>query len=109
MSKLALLAVVALAWGTWGCEARITHPYNVTVQGCIGQASQGYTLTEHSGRKYVLSGQAHQLAQQVGHEALIRGELIQSVKAPGAPPAANQGRESRIDVGTVQPVADKCG
>jgi hypothetical protein len=108
MSKLVLLAAVALACGAAGCQSRITHPQSVTVQGCIARASGGYMLTEHSGRKYVLSGQSELLNQQVGHEALIRGNLLQSNQSAGAPPSANHGTESRIDVAAVQSVSQKC-
>ena len=109
MNKVLLTAAVGLGGALCACQGRITRPEPTTVQGCIARSAQGYTLTEDSGRKYYLSGKAADLSQQVGHEVLIRGEEIQSASAPQAPPSANRGAESRIDIASIRSVSDKCG
>lgn len=109
MNKLLLAAAVTFVGVLCACQGRITRPMAATVQGCLARSAQGYTLTEDSGRQYQLSGKDDELSQQVGHEVLIRGEEIQSASAPQAPPTANRGAESRIDVASIRSVADKCG
>ena len=109
MNQVLLTAAVGLVGALCACQGRISMPQATTVQGCIARSAQGYTLTEDSGRKYYLSGKATDLSQQVGHEVLIRGEEIQSAPAPEAPPTANRGAESRIDVASIRSVSDKCG
>jgi hypothetical protein len=107
--RFARLAILGVLCGTWACQSRITKPTTATVQGCLAHNAEGYTLTENSGQKYFLTGNSAILNPQVGHEVLIRGELVQSRQSPGAPPAANHGSQSRVDVSEVQSVSDKCG
>lgn len=109
MSKLLPAAAVAFVGVLCACQGRITRPMAATVQGCLARSAQGYTLTEDSGRQYQLSGKEAELSQQVGHEILVRGEEMQSASAPEAPPTANRGVESRIDVASIRSVSDKCG
>jgi hypothetical protein len=109
MNKFLLAAAVTFVGVLCACQGRITMPQATTVQGCIARSAQGYTLTEDSGRKYYLSGKTTDLSQEVGHEVLIRGEEIQSASAPEAPPTANRGAQSRIDVASIRSVSDKCG
>lgn len=107
--KVLLWVILGALCGTWACQSRITKPTSTTVQGCLAHNADGYTLTKNSGQKYFLSGNSAILSPNVGHEVLIRGELIQSSQSPGAPPAANHGSQYRVDVSEVRSVSDKCG
>jgi hypothetical protein len=46
-----------------------------TIEGCLSTASEHYYLTDMSGKKYFLSGEANKLKDHVGHDIKVTGMM----------------------------------
>ncbi len=109
MKRLALAAAaIGAGIGMWGCQSRIAHPRETTVQGCISQEDGDYIVTDGAGHKYDLQGNTSSLKGQVGHQMVIRGELVQSTRSPGAPAKITGPEKSQIDVSSTQAAPGSC-
>ncbi len=109
MTRISLAAVaLAASVALWGCQSRIAHPRATTVQGCISQVDSDYVLTDSQGHKYDLQGNTSGFNGQVGHQFVVRGELVQSSRSPGAPAKITGPEKSQIDVSSAQPAPGSC-
>jgi hypothetical protein len=85
-----------------------------TVQGCLNGSGGNYTLTDHEGNSYKLSGEPSKLSEHLGHEIEITGTLASVPESPGASTAAGSapgpkgGTAVVINVTTVKHVSDTC-
>ncbi len=80
-----------------GCQSEINRPEHTVVQGCLSHADAAYAaVTGKSGRQYELSGNNSQIDSHNGHGVLVRGLLIASSQAPGAPIDPTNKRQSVI-------------
>ena len=81
-----------------------------TVEGCVGRRADDFTLTDASGKIYILAGNTRQVVDHVGHQVRITGG-----ESPGKPGGATSGATSgpaggnrRLFVDTVQMIAPSC-
>jgi hypothetical protein len=85
-----------------------------TVQGCLSNSGGNYTLTDHEGNSYKLSGEASTLSEHLGHEVEITGTLASVPESPGASTAAGSaagpkgGSAVVINVTTVKHISESC-
>jgi len=111
LTKRIAVVILALtaAGATWCCQSQINRPHATTVQGCIADDGGQYVLTGDLGTKYVLTGSNKDAARaQVGHEAIVRGELVYDKLTTGAPAETNSHPENQLQVATVQFVSGNC-
>jgi len=106
--RIAAGILLGLLASSWGCQGKIARPQNVTVQGCLTRADAGYKLTDDFGHSYKLNGDESALSQQVRHVLLVKGNQVESSREPEAPPSANHGIQSRIDVASFKSVSNGC-
>ena len=111
MRKIALLVVLVLsaAWLLAQDNMGKSSGAGTTIEGCLSSSSGHYYLTDSSGKKYFLSGEANKLKAHVGHEIKITGMM--GVKTSDT---TQEGLESSakempvLKVKSVQHVAETC-
>ena len=103
-----IAALIIVAFAMLGCQSKINTPHSETVQGCVSTMAEGYKLTDSSGHEYALTGDSALLREQVGHEVLVSGEMVQSSRTPGAPASASSGPKSQLNVSKVKVVSQSC-
>ena len=102
-----------------------TSPANDTsIEGCLQGSSGNYTLTDHSGVSYALTGDTSKLAEHVGHEVKVKGSTSESGAGMGSTGAgmsgstgsntgasngsSSSGSSSSLDVKSVKMVSKTC-
>jgi len=85
-----------------------------TVQGCLSNSGGNYTLTDHEGNIFALSGEPSKMSEHVGHEVEIAGTVASVPESPGASTAAGSAAGPKgsttigLNVTSVKHIADKC-
>lgn len=81
-----------------------------TVEGCVGRRADDFTLTDASGKTYILAGNTRQVADHVGHQVRLTGG-----ESPGRPGGATSGATSgpaggshTFFIDTVKMIASSC-
>src|ERR1039458_8227104 len=100
MRKIILLSSIFLLLSLWAVaqydsdsdSARKTASSKMTVEGCIEGAIGNYTLTDHAGTSYQLTGKAEELKLYVGDTMRVTGVVTPVVHVPGA---MSEGTEMR--------------
>lgn len=109
MNKIiALILGVIAACSLSACKGQINRPHSITVEGCIAEDHGSYFLTADNGSHYHLTGNLDLVRNDIGHETVVRGDIIQSKRQPQAPPENTNGSENQIGIGSVQNVANAC-
>jgi len=108
-----LLVLMMLLSATWLLAqdnmGKSSGASGTTIEGCVSTSSDHYYLTDSSGKKYFLSGEANKLKNHVGHDVKITG--VMGVKTTDT---TQQGAESTakempvLKVKSIQHVADSC-
>ncbi len=109
--KTMVFTLVLLISALWlqAQAAGQTDSSPTTIQGCLAFTNSHYWLTDSTGKKYHLSGEANRLTHYVGHQVEITG--MPSVRTHDA---TVQGGESNVrevavfKVKTVKDVASSC-
>jgi hypothetical protein len=84
-----------------GTQAPSSGQAAQTVEGCLGGAAGGFTLTDASGKTYQLAGDTSKLSEHVGHMVRITGSEEGSA-------AANAGAQPTFTVKNVKMVSSSC-
>ncbi len=87
-----------------------------TIQGCLSQGANGYTLADNSGTTYNLTGDTSKLSSHVGEEVAVKGSpsssssaassTSPSTSASSAAPSSASGQN--FDVKSVKRVSKSC-
>jgi hypothetical protein len=92
MRRIILLGSILLLSAVWAVaqnnsdsdsESRTTSS-KVTVEGCLDGAIGNYTLTDHAGASYRLTGNADTLKAHVGETMQVTGVVVPVGHVPGA-------------------------
>lgn len=108
IKQLTFICMLTATAALIACEGRISSPRAATVQGCVSEANGGYVLTTDDGHKYLLTGNSDLMKQQVGREALVRGEQVTSSRETQAPPQADGQQLNQLDVVTIKQAGSAC-
>jgi hypothetical protein len=79
------------------------------VQGCLSGSDGNYTLTDHTGTSYRLTGDTAKLSEHIGHEVKVSGTKS-TAAATGASDTMGQtgGAQQAIQVTSVKHIAKTC-
>ena len=84
------------------------------MQGCLTDSGGNYTLTDHEGNSYKLTGEPSKLSEHAGHEVQITGRAASVPESPGASAAAGSvvgpkgGSSLAINVTSVKHISKNC-
>jgi hypothetical protein len=78
----------------------------VSIQGCLSGSDGNYTLTDHQGTAYQLTGDTSKLSAHVGHEVKITG-MTGSSSANADNGMANGGAQT-LQVSTMKHISKTC-
>src|SRR5262245_9955161 len=84
-----------------------------TIQGCLSGSDNNFTLTDQSGKTYVLKAEGQDLKAHVGHTVSVQGRPMSASESGAASStgaastSASSGQES-FHVDSVQMISDKC-
>jgi hypothetical protein len=74
-----------------------------SVTGCLAGSAEAYTLTDQSGRSYVLTGKTDDLSGHVGHQMEVTGQ---------APPSSNTAQTASgaasFEIAGAKMISDQC-
>lgn len=80
-----------------------------TIEGCLSSSSGHYYLTDNSGKKYFLSGEANKLKSHVGHEIKVTGMMGVKTSDTTQEGLESSAKEMPVfKVKSVQHVAETC-
>jgi hypothetical protein len=92
MRRIILLSSILLLSTVWAAAQNdsdsdsesSTASSKMTVEGCLDGAIGNYTLTDHAGASYQLTGDLEQLKAHVGETMRVTGVVTPIVHVPGA-------------------------
>ena len=116
MRKTLMLALLLLLSAAW-LQARPANPSSdknnasepVTIQGCLQNSDNQFTLIESDGTAHTLAGSGKKLSQQVGHEIEVTGK--DETRTTDTTPVGGASSVKMItvfQVKTIKQIADTC-
>lgn len=115
MRKIILLNLILLLSAVWavaqyesdsGSESKVISR-KMTIEGCLNGAIGSYTLTDHSGASYQLTGDTEQLKAHVGGTMRVTGVVTPVVNVPGAMSAGTE-TQPTLSVISIKKVSAVC-
>jgi hypothetical protein len=116
MKKAIVVTALLMTFATWAIAGQDPSQttdkkssVQSTVTGCLSRTDNGdYVLTDKSGTRYAVMGDAAKLNDHIGHEVQITGAVATPNAAPSNASATPSEMQTQIDVSRVKHIAESC-